>query len=80
MTTRSELKGTPMTNFLEAAAALVKKASDENEQSTSHGYRNERRVEYAKVYALLAAVDKGLMPKAVAEEIYGQLNTKGSTR
>lgn len=64
-----------MTNYLEAAADLVKKAVDANEsrQGGSDSYRAGLRVEYAKVYALLAAIDKGLMPEAVAEELYGQL-------
>jgi hypothetical protein len=66
-----------MTNYLEAAAALVKKAADANETDRGRfeSYRDDKRVEYAKTYALLAAIDKGLMPEAVAEEIYGQLRS-----
>jgi hypothetical protein len=67
-----------MSKYLEAAAELIKKASDHNEKSNI-GYesvRNSGRVEYAKLYALLGAVDKGLMPEVVAEEIYGQLRSK----
>jgi len=71
-----------MTNYLEAAAALVKKASDANESKPGRvdSVRDDCRIEYAKVYALLGAIDKGLMPEAVAEEIYGQLRSKGSNR
>jgi hypothetical protein len=65
-----------MSKYLEAAAALVKKGSDENEAKDDTSWRENRRVEYAKLYALLAAVDKGLMPEAVAEEIYGQLRSQ----
>ncbi|GAB3646032.1 hypothetical protein [Glycomyces tarimensis] len=65
-----------MSKYLDAAAALVKKAADDNEQrwGSTPGAAESGRVEFAKLYALLAAVDKGLMPEAVAEEIYGQLN------
>lgn len=67
-----------MSKYLEAAADLIKKAADENERHTAPypTTRNEIRVNFAKLYALLAAVDKGLMPEAVAEEIYGQLKSK----
>lgn len=64
-----------MSKYLDAAAALIKKASDDNEARKS-SWLDSGRKEYAKLYALLAAVDKGLMPEAVAEEIYGQLRSK----
>jgi hypothetical protein len=62
-----------MTNYLESAAALVKKMADENEANTKY---DSTRVECVKLYALLGAIEKGLMPSAVAEEIYGQLRSK----
>lgn len=66
-----------MTNYLEAAAALIKKIADENEAGTTyHG----TRVECAKLYALLGAIDKGILPAPMAEEIYGQLRSKGGAR
>ena len=63
-----------MTKYLEAAAALVKKMSDENE-ARGRDMNRFTRVECVKLYALLGAIDKGLMPEAVAEEIYGQLRS-----
>lgn len=67
-----------MSKYLEAAAELVKKAAEDNERrhASSPSFRESGQVEFAKLYALLAAIDKGLMPEAVAEEIYGQLKRK----
>jgi hypothetical protein len=62
-----------MTNYLEAAADILAKVVKNSATYTLD-------VECARVYALLAAVDKGLMPEAVAEEIYGQLRSKGGAR
>jgi len=63
-----------MTNYLEAAAALVKKASDENE-ARGRDMNRVTRVECVKLYALLGAIDKGILPAPMAEEIYGQLRS-----
>lgn len=67
-----------MSKYLDAAAALVKQAADANERrnASSPHSRDRGRVEFAKLYALLAAVDKGLMPEAVAEEVYGQFRSE----
>lgn len=66
-----------MTNYLEAAAALVKKMSDNNEANrSSSSSLDAYRTDYVKLYALLAAIDKGILPAPMAEEIYGQLRSK----
>lgn len=67
-------KGTPMTNYLEAAAEVLKQVVGGN--STTYS----TKVECAKVYALLAAIDKGLLPKEMAEDLYGQLRTDRTSR
>lgn len=66
-----------MTNYLEAAAALVKQAveASEKENRDYPSILAAERVKHAKVYALLGAIDKGLMPEPVAEEIYSQLRS-----
>lgn len=67
-----------MTNYLEAAAALVKKVADDNESrwSSTPGAAESGRVQCAKLYALFGAIDKGILPAPMAEEIYGQLRSK----
>lgn len=67
-----------MTNYLEAAADQLKQAIEASEKDNAGylGILAAERVKHAKVYALLGAIDKGLMPEAVAEEIYGQLRSK----
>ena len=64
-----------MTNYLEAAAALVKKMSDANENERN-AWLDSNRKEYVKLYALLGAIEKGILPAPMAEEIYGQLRSK----
>lgn len=66
-----------MTNYLEAAAALVKKVVDDDEKGT-YGPHESTRIECSKLYALLGAIDKGILPAPMAEEIYGQLRSKSN--
>lgn len=68
-----------MTNYLEAAAELIREDAQKQREHPC-GYTSSEKMAHAKLYALLAAVDKGLMPEAVAEEIYGQLRSKGGAR
>jgi hypothetical protein len=65
-----------MSRYLEEAAQLIRKAADANEQTPDKWPEGEgkqrRRVEYARAFSLLAAIDKGLLPQEMAEAIYGQ--------
>ena len=58
-----------MSKYLEAAADLLKDVA-------AHSHNFEYKIKCARTYALLEAIDKGLMPEAVAEEIYDQLKSK----
>lgn len=62
--------------YLAKADALLQKLADDNERMIARGERlasaRLRRMEIAEAYARLAAIDKGLLPKQVADELYGQ--------
>ncbi|MGH8878555.1 MAG: hypothetical protein ACRD0P_14620 [Stackebrandtia sp.] len=50
----------------------LEKAAEHIEQAAKQGSINpaQRDLECARAYAALAAIDKGLLPEPVAEEIY----------
>jgi len=60
-----------MTNYLEAAAEVVKQVADGNSTYST-------KLECARTYAMLAAIDKGLLPKEMAEDLYGQLRDRSA--
>jgi len=67
--------------YLEEAAALIRKAAEGTEREHARGgvvFLNARRLEYARAFALLAAIDAGLLPHEMAEVVYGQFAAGGS--
>jgi hypothetical protein len=63
-----------MSQYLERAAELLKKVVDYNERNSSEYERNEGRLKISTYYAALAAIDKGLLPQHLADDLYGQLS------
>lgn len=63
-----------MSKYLDAAAELL--AEDVQKCRNDRSYLSSERLRHTKLYALLGAIDKGLMPESVAEEIYDQLKSK----
>lgn len=61
-----------MSRYLEEAAAQVRKTVTEAEQRSVLGVSPERRLEFARSFAMLAAIDKGLLPQEVADAVYSQ--------
>lgn len=63
-----------MSRYLEEAAELVRKAAKGNEvRNSPYPVLLDRgRLECARQFAMLAAIDKGLLPVELAEEVYGQ--------
>jgi len=67
-----------MSEYLGKAAELLAKAAAANERDAAteriagSTLRNVR-MEVAHAYALLAAIDKGLLPEQAAENLYGRL-------
>ncbi|MEU1822632.1 hypothetical protein ABZ502_09285 [Streptomyces abikoensis] len=62
-----------MSQYLEAAAALLKKAEI---QATSNLFGNQKAQELraiARGYAELAAIDKGLLPDGLAQDLIDHL-------
>ncbi|QYN17561.1 hypothetical protein [Amycolatopsis sp. DSM 110486] len=63
-----------MSKYLAKAAELLERAADSNEK-TNRDYSStlyNQRMAIADAYAKLAAVDKGLMPAEIAEQVYRQ--------
>ncbi|MBL3805589.1 MULTISPECIES: hypothetical protein [Streptomyces] len=59
-----------MSSYLEEAASLLRKAAATNEESLpSH----ERRCEIARDFAMLAAIDRGLLPASLTQDILSAL-------
>lgn len=58
-----------MNRYLEEAAALLRKASEANEKPQFGEPIRSVRVELAKEFAMLAAIDKGLIPAEYADRI-----------
>lgn len=59
-----------MSTYLQKAAALIDDASSAATGSGSNAAVSDRKLSCARAYAALAAIDKGLLPAPVAEEIY----------
>jgi hypothetical protein len=59
-----------MNDYLEEAAALLRKAADQNEQMNrlTPSRLNQGRERLAKEFAKLAAIEKGLVPREIADE------------
>jgi hypothetical protein len=65
-----------MSEYLQAAANLLAKAAAENEQRNARAMSNtyiEINERLAKGYALLSAIDRGVLPPSVAEGMYAHL-------
>lgn len=65
-----------MSDYLEEAAALLRKVAMDNEKTLNQaGYArlrseiNEGRERIAKGFAVLAAIDKGLLPAPAADDL-----------
>lgn len=72
-----------MNDYLYRAAELIAKAAESNERALGADplYRrelNKHRMEHATAYAMLAAIDKGLLPEQVADQVYDQFKTQTS--
>lgn len=61
-----------MSKYLDAAYEVVKRIEDNNE-SAAHTMDSERRW-CVQAYALLAAIDKGILPESVAAEMHRRLH------
>lgn len=56
-----------MSRYLEEAAEQLRLVAQ-----TADGRTSNRRMECARAFALLAAIEKGLLPQEVADAVYGQ--------
>lgn len=69
-----------MSRYLEEAAQILRNASATNEQTISKygDHRNyaAKRIEIAREFATLAAIDKGLLPAEVTTEVLQALVAK----
>lgn len=72
-----------MSRYLEEAAEQVRRAAKDTDAACARYPINDtyqqRRIECARAFALLAAIDKGLLPQEMAESAYGQLSKAGWT-
>lgn len=61
-----------MTRYLEEAAELLRKAAKETEaaaaRSSLPSHYNDDRLAVAREFALLAAIDKGLLPVEITQD------------
>lgn len=66
-----------MSEYLRKAADLLDKVSESNEKASYmfENVRDIKRQELVVQYAMLAAIDKGLLPEPVAEQVYDQFKT-----
>ena len=64
-----------MSEYLDKAAAVIEDDIQDHKRP-GYTYTSSVRMQHARMFALLAAIDEGLMPEAVAEEIYGQFSRK----
>lgn len=64
-----------MSRYLVKAAALLDKAAEANERDSARYSTNLRdeRLKIAREYALLALIDKGLLPEPAVTDLYGRL-------
>ncbi|CAM5392651.1 hypothetical protein STENM36S_06351 [Streptomyces tendae] len=62
-----------MSRYLEESAALLRKASTEHERNYADGLyvnsANEGRERIARGFAVLAAIDKGLLPAEITQDV-----------
>jgi hypothetical protein len=62
-----------MSRYLEEAASLLRKASTEHERHYADGLyvssANEGRERIARGFAALAAIDKGLLPAEITQDV-----------
>lgn len=60
-----------MTRYLEEAAALLRKSAETNEKANRSypGLANDGRLRIAREFAALAAIDKGLLPAEMVQDV-----------
>lgn len=65
-------------DYLEKAADQIQQAITGIERTLSPGGDTitDRRMQAARAYALLAAIDRGLLPRELAADIYRSYNGK----
>jgi hypothetical protein len=64
-----------MSEYLRKAGELIDKVSARNEKVFIKYATDEMRMRLATAYAMLAAIEKGLLPEQVAEQVYDQFRT-----
>lgn len=66
-----------MSEYLAKAAELIDRAAASNETNNKkwEDSLHNGRLQIATAYAMLAAIEKGLLPEPIAEEVYGQFKT-----
>ena len=66
-----------MSNYLEEAAALLRKAAEKNERENAGQYYGKMLIEgrerIAMKFAQLAAIDRGLLPAEMVGELLAQI-------
>lgn len=80
------LRGGPMspgvppgeTDYLAKAADLLDRAAASNEGETGTITKNKRRESLARQYALLGAIQRGVLPTEMAEPLFESLNGAGA--
>jgi hypothetical protein len=76
-----------MSRYLEEAAAQLRKATAEYEKNTaesslptlSREHMAEKRERIAKGFATLAAIDKGLLPAEITEDVVAAVVARATT-
>lgn len=63
------------TDYLAKAAALLDKAAESNERQ---GPIDKTRERIARQYALLGAIQRGVLPSEMAEPLFESLNAGGA--
>lgn len=59
-----------MSRYLEEAAEQLRKAITDAEETYSSGYQmGEKRERIASGFAILAAIDKGLLPAEITQDV-----------
>lgn len=67
-----------MSRYLEEAAALLRKAEADAKQTYCSGYKlGEARERIAKQFAVLAAIDKELLPAELTETVLDAIRKAG---
>ncbi|WP_030888325.1 hypothetical protein [Streptomyces sp. NRRL S-1868] len=68
-----------MSRYLEEAAALLRKSADTNEKKYAayDSFLMEGRERIAKQFAVLAAIDRGLLPAELTETVLDALRKAG---